>query len=313
MSTHDSDSGQPPQRARRLVLRKIAGASGPPAPLPPIRTPLPSISAPSETAGARTIPPAERPPSMPPMPRRRAVDAALLVPSIPRSSPPPAPGALNSRRAASSTALPAPAASPPSFDSSTGGTPLPRRTRPSLPPVVATLAAGEPEAARPHAPQGASARKAGVVGAISGLVLVAMFVVGARIAHRLTPPPAAAGEVQPVKSSVSLPSPSPAPKPIPTAAAASESASSAVREPPRRRVPAARAITSPKAPAQAVEGQAESAPQGAPVGSAGNAAPSTSAGSGAPSDSATSLVPVIPSSPPPEVDPLVKAILEDNK
>jgi hypothetical protein len=315
MSTHDSDSGQPPQRARRLVLRKIGGPSAPPAPLPP-RTALPgnspSIAAPRQAA----LMPATRPA---PVVRRQMVEPAPPAPAGQRSpSTPFMPSATSALApspltASSSTALPAAAAALPSSDSSGSGMPVPnQRIRPSLPPVVATLAAGQPEALAPHAPPATSARKAGLVGAMAGLVLVAMFVVGARIAYRLTPQPQTTAAA-PVMGSAALPPPpappASSPSPPASAAAVADSASSAVRDQPRRR-PQARPVNAAKAAAQPAESP-ETASPGASA--AANAAPSASAGQSAPADSATSLVPVIPQGPPPEVDPLVKAVLEDNK
>jgi len=321
MSTHGSDSGNPPERAKRLVLRKIGGTGAPPSPATP--SPLPSNSPqsiaarPEPTRARSTMPPARLPPAA----TRRVLDGGPSIPPIPRSPssaflPPPPP-------TGGSVSAPAPGSSLSSLDSTASGTAPPNRTRPSLPPVVASLAAEHPEIPSPDVPRARSARKAGLLGAVAGLVLVAMFVIGARIAYRLTPTPTteAAASTPPPESSTARPaipsaSAPPLAPPITVASTVVVAAptDSVVREQPRRRLPSPpRPVSPPKVAPPPVASQPAEAP------AEGTAAPATASTTGAapsssaPADSANSLVPVIPPSPPPEVDPLVKAVLEDNK
>jgi hypothetical protein len=287
MSTHDSD--RPPSRARRLVLRKIAptdpAATAPPEINPQAAPPpLPAASPPHDTAAA-------------------AAAAGRL------SAPAPA---LGSRRP--------PAPSIPSFDPTPGGgTPLPTRTRASLPPVVANLA--EAQATEEPAAKRGSTGKAGLVGAAAGLVFVGLVVVGARLAYRLTPPEAPMAVTPPAAGTAAAPTtPSPASAaPLPSAPSALATGTGWVpvveHAQPRRAIVAPRAAA--PAPTAAVP-KVSAEPAHAPETSARTVAavPSSPAPNGAEppaaAESATSLVPVIPSSPPPEQDPFVKAILEDD-
>jgi type IV secretory pathway VirB10-like protein len=158
-------------------------------------------------------------------------------------------------------------------------------------------------------------RRAGLVGAGAGLAIVAMIVIGARLAYHSAPatlpaPPAAttnAAEEAPSlptemtapPAPVSLPPPTVAPTPI------------ATRTPPRRKPRPA-----PTAEAKATPGSAESQANAATKEikePKDTAKPASTASADEAETASTSLVPVIPSSPPPEVDPLVKAVLDDDR
>jgi hypothetical protein len=187
--------------------------------------------------------------------------------------------------------------------------------------VVASLTeafAGTPDAV----PSAASARKAGLLGAAVGLAFVALFVIGARLAyHPARDVPAAPPVVWPQASITQLiPSAAPTspPAPAPTASVTADSTGAPAPQP-KRSAPVARPASTAGVVAAAARNVArntdtpsEGASSGASAGPA-TAATTTAAGQTAPAaDSATSLIPVIPASPPPELDPLVKAVLEDD-
>jgi hypothetical protein len=279
MSTHDS--GRPPQKARRLVLRKIAATGSAATPLPQVRQPPPlRASAPSlpTNIGRSSELPAE--------PR-----SAPVVPAAPRS-------------ATSSVRTPPPLPSFPSLN----------RARLSVPPMVANLGS-ERGAVTTRTRRGISPRKAGVVGAALGLGIVALFVLGARLAYRsgstgaasapsaLLPKPLAATTITPSATA------SPAPPPPSTVTAA---APAIVRPEVPRVDPGLR----PRAPGGTVTAKAPALPPEPPqawwLPRASSAAVTAAAAPSAPADSANPLIPVIPASPPPEVDPLVKAVLEED-
>jgi hypothetical protein len=286
MSTHDS--GRPPQPARRMVLRKIARSSSPPTRSQPVALPAPTA-----------------PPSRPPEASAVGVAGAgrrssLPAPPVARGTLPPAPRAPATPNVLSSN-----------------------RNRPSVPPVVASVVQQGLPTAPAKQMTSASPGKAGLVGGLLGLAIVALFVIGARLAYRSTPattastkPPATAAAA----ISVAPPSASVAhiPPPPPTAL---ESPASAVRaqQAPRRdavvrpKVPGAIAMATVKDPSQGVETAPQNSPAGASVTAAAAAAPPANRSAPAPADSANSLVPVLPSSAPPQVDPLVKAILGEDE
>jgi hypothetical protein len=295
MSNQDSD--RPPNPARRLVLRKISTAPPPPPPvparLPDVRPPpRPSmVSIPPEaglffSAPARVL-------STPDLPLERVETRPEATSSVAQPPPHVLPG------------RPPPLRTPP-----------PSRARPSVPPVVATVSSGARDVA-PAVPAGTpSARKAGVIGAVLGLSFVALFVVGARLAYR-TPAVAAAAASPPAQKTGEprVLAPPPLESPAPVAALAERPAASIAAPPPPRHVtpaakPPAPTVAIAKAKVRAADGSPE---KGAPT-SAGGASGTAAAPGVEPAEdeSAQSMTPVIPASPPPEVDPLVKAVLEDD-
>jgi hypothetical protein len=207
----------------------------------------------------------------------------------------------------------------PFFDSPATGTPAPSRTRPSLPPVVANVVERRPVAPT-RVPHDTSARKAGIVGAVFGLILVAVFVLAVRLTYRPAQPTGTASQPT-TKTTVA--------KVIPPASSASASQwvpspgvaaapTTSVQAPPKGNLPGvARWNAAPglpaaaKGPARPAEPPSDGVTGGGTFVASPKPAP-TPAGTDhpAPDDSAPSLVPVIPQGPPPEVDPLVKAVLE---
>jgi hypothetical protein len=336
MSSHDS--GRPPHPARRPVLRKIGSStvSAPPSAPPPLASapklstrpppdrspseesgasdpvPAPSRSAPRSRPSTPTLADTSDPFELLARPDRTSPGVGRILDSTPSVIPPPPPAS------APGTTRPPP--SIPSFDSPAPGTPLPLRTRGSLPPVVAN-AAGPQLAAPLRTAKARSARRAGLIGGALGLAFVTLFVVGTRIAYRAAPQVAATAPppfvtAAAVASTVSpLPSPpsSPVRNVLQLPAAAEPTA--VVRPQTRRTAPAARpspgttAAFKPSVPSGASDDTASLDPSAATAG-AGTASASNQPD---PANSAPSLVPVIPAGPAPEVDPLVKAVLEEDE
>lgn len=176
-----------------------------------------------------------------------------------------------------------------------------------------------------HATEPMSIGKASFVGACTGLGIVALFVAGVRIAYRPAAPPA-------VANSQATPEISPGVRPSdPLGAARARSvvwpdSSTASSNSQAAAVPTA-TPTLVDASASSALATSHTAPVGPPAwrrappsAAPGRHVPSAKAPSsgspggagGAPEDdnSQTSLVPVIPDTPPPAVDPLVKAVQE---
>jgi hypothetical protein len=177
-----------------------------------------------------------------------------------------------------------------------------------------------------HAAEPMSIGRASFVGACTGLGIAALFVAGVRIAYRAASPPAVANAQATPEISPGVRPPDPlgaararsvvspdsstassnlqaaaAPTATPTVADASASSAFATSHTAPGGPPAWRRALPPAAPGRHVP-YAKAPSSGGPLGGAG----------GAPEDdnSQTSLVPVIPDTPPPAVDPLVKAVQE---
>lgn len=282
MSNHDSGRGRPPPRERRMILRKIGSTD---------RDSVPDDG----------------------------VDAAARL-SAPAPQPAGAPSSY------------APYETPSSMPDAAGPVARPSHTQASLPPLVANV--GErSRATSPPVAQGTSTARASLVGAAAGLAFVAMIVIGARLAYQEPHDAAQASGGRPGASAVTAgegfaaPSPSAAvtanpPNPLPIALPPTTIASPAFPAAPKRPLapkPAAvaggamvPAVVAAKGPSEPGAPASETTSKGKPPGAAAAAAPSSSSASAEPADSAPSLVPVIPSSAPPEMDPLVKAVLEDD-
>lgn len=152
-----------------------------------------------------------------------------------------------------------------------------------------------------------------VVGAVLGLAIVGVFVVGTRLALQFSRQPSAAAEV-PSQPAPIVPEQTSQPRPMPatTATGLADSAGVpvlAASELPVARPPRARGHRSWKGTkgAPAVVASVASTEPAAP-------APSASAAQASepdPDDSAPSLVPVIPAASAPPVDPFVKAVQSD--
>jgi hypothetical protein len=349
MSTNNS--APPPKTARRVVLRKIVTPERQSPSAEPDGTTSSFDRATAWVGEAPSAPPplwprddASSSESLAPLPSRSSARSKPPTTPWTKSSPLPPLAADSSRPAVAPAdssrpapgALIAPAAPPsmasaPSLDSSPGRTPPPSRARVSEVPVVANVE-GEAQAPRaPAATASTSARKAGLIGAGVGLAFVVLFVLGARLAYRVAP------QDHDTKSSASTaPAPSremAAPTSIATAASiAADTLSAGAPAAPPMAVPTQ--ILAPVAREQARRGAPR--PVGAGAGTAGPpkaakpaadsplepsspptmaASSSAAAGGGQAetAESAESLIPVIPSSPPPELDPLVKAVLEEDE
>ena len=279
MSNHDS--GRPPSREKRMVLRKIGS------------TDRDSVPDDGVDAAARLSAPAPQP---------------VGAPSSGTGMPYPTHDHAGSARASSPT-------------------------QSSLPPLVANV--GErSRATSPPAARGPSTAKASAIGAAAGLAFVGMIVLGARFAYQEPSTAQASGgsKATPGEAfAASSASPSPSPpgaltaSPPPTVLAMPLSTVAASVAPfagPRHAPPLKPLAVAPGGMPPAAVAAKTPAEPGAPAAeptskgkapSAAAAAPSSSSVSAEPADSAPSLVPVIPSSAPPEMDPLVKAVLEDNQ
>ncbi len=297
MATHDSSRAPPPHR--RLVLRKIDQSAPTAAPLPPVRPPLPSISSFSNP------------------PRR----GAALAAGSGRLESGAAPGAVGVSRklvfpqsGATGSADPPPA-SPNSVDSSPALSQFPSPARASLPPVVATVGVERVSTPRSASGQVTSRYKAGLLGGAAGLALVGLVVLGVRqvAGHpetaKTTASSIASAASKPVASAPPVISVAPVTIPMHPMTTSEKPVAPPSHEPPHRPKPAALVPGIQRPIARAVEAPSQGATS---AGSSTPAASSVAADKTAPADSAASLVPVIPPSPPPEIDPLVKAVLEDN-
>jgi hypothetical protein len=310
-STHDGRGSQAPgQPGKRRVLRKIeSGQSGSssgtlrppsrhsepaqevaPAQLHPVR----EITAPSPVAAAATAIAQE--------PRSLSASSHSLASKVPTAPWPDA----------RASGLPA-SAPPPSPD---------RATYTSVPPVVATVPSPPPIslAAPRHPPRGPF--RGVVFGAVLGLAIVGAFVAGTRLALR-------AAAKQPVASAVGVPLEVQPPTVTAVAAAQPQSDSPPSPLPAMTEdvVPTIAATQLPparQAPRSRMAGKVAGTPRPAPAGQATAPTPvekpqtvAAVAASGAPSSEpvadygAVSLVPVIPASPAPAVDPFVKAVQSD--
>jgi hypothetical protein len=347
MSSHDS--GRPPHPARRPVLRKIATplSSTPPAPAassPSTRPPVgrepstaspPQGGGPGQTSSVSDAVPAPRrsaPRSEPSAPKLADASDPFELLAHPDRTSPGLGQILESRSSLIPAAPPTPSpsrphavGSTPSTDSLPGRTPLPQRARGSLPPVVASSAELRPTTLGRVA-QVRSARRAGLVGGALGLAFVILFVVGARIAYRpapqattgaplasvttasgvtvLAPLPSATANVPRVALLPPAPEPQSPPPPV-------------VRSQPRRAAPGGRpalvATAAAKLPFPTGGSQDTPQPPDPSEEAPNGVAPSTATARAEPASSAPSLVPVIPTSSPPELDPLVKAVLEEDE
>ena len=195
-----------------------------------------------------------------------------------------------------------------------------RTTHASVPPVVSSVVTELPPGLDAASRAAASRKwKGGLVGAVLGLALVGAFVIGARLAQSGATPASAVGGprvgsagaivARPVPASPAQPSrlgtaaPPPAPEPPgPPLMAANE-------------LPRARPVPASARPAAGPRGGRRRGEQGRlprgrrrgrvePQGSASDTEPADPPVADAPA----SLTPVIPASPPPEVDPLLKAV-----
>jgi hypothetical protein len=164
------------------------------------------------------------------------------------------------------------------------------------------------------------ARTAGIIGGALGLAVVALFIVGARLAYRPPPQPKStpqAATIAPARPAVSDPVTSTrgasswlAPTaPVPSNPAAAVASPAAPRSAPR--VESAGAPPRPFVPATVATSRPGSAPAAQASSSAHAPAVAASAEESEAADSTQSLVPVIPAGPPPEVDPLVRAVQHD--
>jgi hypothetical protein len=329
-----NDSGRPPpQPGRRRVLRKIAsrgelsssGVSDRPPSIPPDRPSLVPRDRPSQIPQA-PLPLSAAPSSAPKSPSsaREGTDVSdsfdllanaerapsamdrLLERSSPSMFPPPA---------APSSARPPQYGSQPSFDSPAPGAPPAGRHRASLPPVVASVSEQRPLTPPPSLPA-TSTRRASLVGGGLGLAFVAMFVVGARLAYRPAPEPTPA-----IPTAVAT-AVSPAPSAAPPASASATTAPAGeltvvIQSPLPKHVGLGPKPNSAAPSAKVVVAQPGSiAPEGnaLPFTAPSNRTPSsTVTGSSEPAENVNPLVPVIPSAAPPDLDPLVKAVLEDDQ
>lgn len=299
-----NDSGRPPpHQVRRRVLRKIAPRSEPPGSMPPDQ---PS-AAPEARASTPRRTDASDPFDLLANPDRSSSALnRMLEKSDPSLHPPPA-------VSSSPHAIPS-AGKLPSFDTPAPGTPAPSRARGSLPPVVASVSS-RPAVGHDAPPPATSVRKAGVVGAALGLAFVAMFVVGARLAYRPAPPVTATSTPPKAASVPASASTGWQPVPTNTMPAPGPTELTVVIQSPRRVGPPPRPTP---VPSRIAVVPATTVPEGAMPGPAGSVTPgrsatSASSSSGEPAENANPLVPVIPSASPPELDPLVKAVLEEDQ
>jgi hypothetical protein len=287
MSNHDPSRSRP--TARRLVLRKIAQPAGrlPTGEPPPdaggsVRTPLP-------------VPLAE-------------IDALVLPKAAKTVTPAPA------VEMADEPAVVSPAPKPPV-----------KATYSSMPPaVVATvLTPLETVLDAPGKSRAASSWKGVIGGTVLGLAIVGAFVLGARLSQSppVSPAAAAAGPAPPTATGLSTaakvaaqPAPAPAPTKVdPSPPIIAATALPIAAPPVRWNPPVAPARTAPSPAANVPKSNVAVATQPATATSAPAAAPAASAAQTEPTpeDNAASLVPVIPASAPPVVDPLVKAVKDD--
>ena len=173
-------------------------------------------------------------------------------------------------------------------------------------------------------PEPMSLGRASLIGACAGLGTVALFVAGVRTAYRAASPPASVTHAQamhatPVGSSTKRPAdpmakapPAADESPVASAASPAIAQATAVRATDAAASDAAlpSAVAALRAPT-APPAWHRAGPPPARRGPAGVKQPSPASGASPDDDtSQTSLVPVIPDSPPPAVDPLVKAVQE---
>jgi hypothetical protein len=176
------------------------------------------------------------------------------------------------------------------------------------PPFNTTLA--------PPPPRSRGSLRSVVVGAVLGLAIVGVFVVGTRLALQFSRQPSAAAQV-PSQPAPVVPAQTTQPRQTPatTATALADSAGVpvlAASELPVARPPTARGHRSgkgakgaPAVVASATSTEPAAAPAPVPSASAAQASEPD------PDDSAPSLVPVIPAASAPPVDPFVKAVQSD--
>ena len=175
------------------------------------------------------------------------------------------------------------------------------------PPFNTTLA--------PPPPPSRGSLRSVVMGAVLGLAIVGVFVVGTRLALQFSRQPSAAAQV-PSQPAPIVPAQTSQPQPMPatTAGGLPDSATVpvlAASEQPVARPARARGHRTSKG-AKGAPAIAASAPSTEPAAPA--PAPSASAAQASepdPDDSAPSLVPVIPAASAPAVDPFVKAVQSD--
>lgn len=343
MGTHDSN--QPPgaeRPRRRMVLRKIADAAPllPSAPAAAAPAKEPSVAALPPTATARYRTPVAHVASKAPV-DRTALRARSSAPAASTTIRPPVDPRSEAAVPIPLTRLHTPrAAFRSAIDFPTPGTADEASVREtssaSLPPLVASLPPGAPPIFVPAPASGrARASRAGrniMVGSLAGLALLAT--IGGIAMGRHLAMPAAASESQPPPIVV-VPSPAAAPPPSPVAAPEAPAAvptpdpiiaTSGVEDLPKAAAqpllvappvarPAARPVAMP--PPAAVAPPAAAPAAHANIGGPRSQTPPEAPVQGSAKDPAEAeesvAAPAIPPSPPPEVDPLVKAVKDDIK
>jgi hypothetical protein len=196
--------------------------------------------------------------------------------------------------------------------------PAPTVAYESVAPVTATVITPpfNTTLAPPPSPSRGSLRSV-VVGAVLGLAIVGVFVVGTRLALQFSRQPSAAAQV-PSQPAPIVPAQTSQPQQVPATAATGLADSAGVpvlaaSELPVARPPRGRGHRSWKGAkgAPTVVASAASAEPPAPAPAPAPSASAAQASEPDPDDSAPSLVPVIPAASAPPVDPFVKAVQSD--